>query len=120
MAKVLIAPAPLEGLEVEFRHALLKAGFELVYPQLGHQVVEPELARFLPGNKASLAGSEPYTRAVLQSAPGLRVIARVGVGYDAVDIPAATEYGIVVCIAPGTNQDAVAEHTLMLILACAR
>ena len=46
MANVLIAPAPLEGLEVEFRHALLKAGFELVYPQLGHQMVEPELARF--------------------------------------------------------------------------
>jgi phosphoglycerate dehydrogenase-like enzyme len=50
----------------------------------------------------------------------LRVIARVGVGYDAVDVKAATEKGIVVTITPGTNQDSVAEHTFMLILALAR
>src|SRR5439155_11278423 len=86
----------------------------------GRQMVEPELYQFLPGIKASLAGSEPYTRAVLEAHPDLKVIARVGVGYDAVDIPAATERGIAVCIAPGTNQDAVAEHTMLLILALAR
>jgi phosphoglycerate dehydrogenase-like enzyme len=83
-------------------------------------MVEPELLRFLPGNKAALAGSEPYTRKVLENAPDLRVIARVGVGYDAVDMAAATERGIAICIAPGTNQDSVAEHTMMLILALAR
>jgi phosphoglycerate dehydrogenase-like enzyme len=120
MTKVLIAPAPLEGLETEFRQTLLNAGFQLVHPGIGRQMVEPELANILPGCKASLAGSEPYTRAVLERSPELKVIARVGVGYDAVDIPAATERGIVVAIVPGTNQDAVAEHTMMLILACAR
>jgi phosphoglycerate dehydrogenase-like enzyme len=120
MAKVLIAPAPLEGLNVEFRTSLLQAGFELAYPKLGHQMVESELMQFLPGNQASLAGSEPYTRKVLEKCPELRVIARVGVGYDAVDVQAATERGIAVCITPGTNQDSVAEHTMMLILALAR
>src|SRR5262249_15587548 len=118
--KVLVAPAPLEGIDAEFRTALLNAKFEMVYPKLGHQMVESELLRFLPGHKASLAGSEPYTRKVLESAPELRVIARVGVGYDAVDMAAATERGIAVCITPGTNQDSVAEHTIMLILALAR
>ncbi len=120
MPKVLIAPAPLEGLDAEFRRVLLEGGFELVLPKLGHQMIEPELKRFLPGCNASLAGSEPYTRAALESAPELRVIARVGVGYDAVDVEAATDRGIVVCIAPGTNQDSVAEHTFLLILGCAR
>jgi len=120
VSKVLVAPAPLDGLDVEFRSALLAAKFELIYPKLGHQMVESELLQYLPGNKAALAGSEPYTRRVLESAPDLRVIARVGVGYDAVDMAAASERGIAVCITPGTNQDSVAEHTMMLILALAR
>jgi phosphoglycerate dehydrogenase-like enzyme len=120
MTKVLIAPAPLDGIDAEFRSALVQAGFELIYPKLGRQMVEPELMQNLPGIKATLAGSEPYTRHVLEAMPELRVIARVGVGYDAVDIPAATERGIAVTIAPGTNQDSVAEHTFMLLLACAR
>src|SRR5207244_9628248 len=46
--------------------------------------------------------------------------ARTGVGYDAVDLAAATDHGVVVCIAPGTNQDSVAEHTFALILALAK
>jgi phosphoglycerate dehydrogenase-like enzyme len=83
---------------------------------------EEELLSQLPGCVASLAGSEPYTPAVIAkaAAAGLRVIARAGVGYDAVDVPAATEHGIAVTIAPGTNHDAVAEHTFALILALAK
>jgi D-3-phosphoglycerate dehydrogenase len=83
-------------------------------------MIEPEVARMLPGCRASLAGSEPYSREVLGSMPELRVIARVGVGYDCVDVQAATERGVVVCIAPGTNHDAVAEHAFLLILSLAR
>lgn len=120
MPKVLIAPAPLEGLDAEFRTTLIDAGFQLVFPGVGRQMVEADLLRFAPGCPASLAGSEPYTRAVIEGCPDLKIIARVGVGYDGVDVEAATERGIVVTIAPGTNQDSVAEHTFMLILACAR
>jgi phosphoglycerate dehydrogenase-like enzyme len=120
MTKVLIAPAPLEGLDVDFRRELLAAGFELVFPRIGRQMVEPELAQVLPGIKAALCGSEPYTRQVLEKCPELRVIARVGVGYDAVDVAAATERGVVVAIAPGTNQDSVAEHTMLLVLGLSR
>ncbi|MBY0459200.1 MAG: phosphoglycerate dehydrogenase [Gemmataceae bacterium] len=82
----------------------------------------PELLAQLPGCLASLAGSEPYTREVIATAApaGLKVIARAGVGYDAVDLQAATDHGVVVCYAPGTNQDAVAEHAFMLMLALTR
>ena len=45
------------------------------------------------------------------------MIARVGVGYDAVDTASATEHGVAVTTTPGANHDAVAEHTLALILA---
>ena len=120
MDKVLIAPITLAGIDGAFLRVLREAGFELVYPNTGAQLTEEELLRFLPGIKASLAGSEPYTRRVIEAAPGLKVIARVGVGYDAVDLAAATEHGVAVTIAPGTNQDAVAEHTFALILALAK
>jgi D-3-phosphoglycerate dehydrogenase / 2-oxoglutarate reductase len=120
MDKVLIAPATLAGVEAEFLNVLKKAGFELVFPKKKTQLVESELLDHLTGIRAALAGSEPYTRKVLQAHPQLRVIARAGVGYDAVDTAAATELGMAVTITPGTNQDAVAEHTFTLILAIAK
>jgi phosphoglycerate dehydrogenase-like enzyme len=116
MDKVLIAPAALATVEGEFVRVLRGAGFELVYPNKGHQLVEDELMAALDGVRASLAGSEPYTPRVLAAHPQLRVIARVGVGFDAVDIPAATSAGIAVATTPGTNHDAVAEHTFALLL----
>src|SRR5262249_18172556 len=97
MAKVLIAPAPLAGLEGAFVNVLKTAGFELVYPAKRAQMIEPELLAQLDGISACIAGSEPYTRRVLDAHPQLRVIARAGVGYDAVDVEAATERGIAVC-----------------------
>jgi phosphoglycerate dehydrogenase-like enzyme len=103
-----------------YAERLRGAGFELIYPKRPLQLSEEELLQELEGVSAALAGSEPYTRRVLSANPALRVIARAGVGYDAVDVAAATERGIVVAIAPGTNQDAVAEHTFALILALAK
>ena len=120
--RVLIAPAPLKEIEPVYGPVLRSAGYELVFPKRNAQMTEAELLDVLPGCIASLAGSEPYTPRVLElAAPaGLRIIARAGVGYDGVNVEAATAHGIAVAIAPGTNQDAVAEHTFMLILALAR
>jgi phosphoglycerate dehydrogenase-like enzyme len=120
MPKVLIAPMTLADVQGPFVQALRDASFELVYPGAGHQLSEEELLVALDGIDASVAGSEPYTERVLAAHPRLRVIARVGVGYDAVDVPAATARGVAVTIAPGTNQDSVAEHTFCLMLALAK
>lgn len=120
MPKVLIGPAPLANLPGDFVTVLADAGFEFVYPKVAVQMTEGDLLEQLPGVSAALAGSEPYTRKVFEQSPQLRVVARVGVGYDAVDIQAATDHGVAVCTAPGTNQDSVAEHCFMLILALAR
>jgi D-3-phosphoglycerate dehydrogenase len=120
MPKVLITPATLAGVGGPYLQVLLDAGFEPVFPPMNRQLLEEELLDQLQGVSASLAGSEPYTRRVLDAHPQLKVIARAGVGYDAVDVDAATERGVAVCITPGTNQDAVAEHTFALILALAK
>jgi phosphoglycerate dehydrogenase-like enzyme len=67
-----------------------------------------------------IAGSEPLTSAALDAAPHLRVISRHGVGYDAVDLAAATARGIVVTYVPDAMVDAVADLTLGLLLGLAR
>ncbi|HEX4169164.1 MAG TPA: phosphoglycerate dehydrogenase [Bryobacteraceae bacterium] len=60
------------------------------------------------------------TRDVLAKAPNLRVIGRAGVGVDNVDLPAATEAGVLVMNTPGGNAVSVAEHTLAFMLSLAR
>jgi len=120
MPKVMIGPAPLANLEGEFFTVLKEGGFELVYPKKQVQMVEEDVLAQMPGIAASLAGSEPYTRKVFAALPDLKIVARAGVGWDAVDVQAATDHGVVVAIAPGTNQDAVAEHTFMLMLGLAK
>jgi phosphoglycerate dehydrogenase-like enzyme len=120
MPKVLIATALLAGLDKPFKHALREAGLEVVYPRQRKQLTEEELLAELAGVSASLAGSEPYTRRVIEASPQLRVIARNGVGYDAVDVAAASERGVAVTVSPGANHESVAEHALALLLTVAR
>ncbi len=57
---------------------------------------------------------------IMDAAPGLKVIAKHGVGIDTIDVKAAAERGIAVKPATGANAAAVAEHTWALILACAK
>ena len=120
MQKVLIAPMTLATLDGPFLRVLREAGFEVVYPAKAAQMTEEELLTALHGISAALSGSEPYTARVLAANPSLRVIARAGVGYDAVDLAAATAHGVAVTITPGTNQDSVAEHTFSMILGLTR
>jgi len=69
---------------------------------------------------AILSRQGPVTAAVMMAAPGLRVIARHGVGVDDVDVAEAQRRGILVTRAPGSNTQAVAEHTLAFLLALAK
>ncbi len=117
MSRVLIAPAPLANIDGAFLTELRAAHLQPIYPKRAAQMTEEELLEQLPGIDYSLAGSEPYTRRVIEACPRLRVIARAGVGWDAVDVAAATEHGIVVTIAAGSNHEAVAEHCFALLLA---
>ncbi len=57
---------------------------------------------------------------IFSAAPHLKVIGRHGVGYDNIDIAAAAAHGIQVCYTPLANANSVAEHTIMLLLACAK
>ncbi len=59
-------------------------------------------------------------REVIEAAPKLKIIGRAGVGLDNVDIPAATERGIMVANAPTSNIHSACEHAIALLLSTAR
>ena len=122
MPKVMIVPRELAKFADRFRAPLDSAGLEVVAlpPAEANLPTEDELLVALKGVEAVIAGSEPYSPRVLAANPQMRVIARSGVGYDAVDLTAATKCGAAVCIAPGTNQGSVAEHCFALILGFTR
>jgi phosphoglycerate dehydrogenase-like enzyme len=63
---------------------------------------------------------EPVTAAVIDAAPCLRLIQKIGIGVNTIDLDAARRRGIAVCNMPGTNTQAVAEMTLLLMLATLR
>ncbi|MGE3819956.1 MAG: phosphoglycerate dehydrogenase [Isosphaeraceae bacterium] len=121
MPTILIAPGPLRGQPGPFREILAAAGFHSAGDFPGdHTLSETELRAALPESDAMLAGGEHITATLLDLAPKLRVVARTGVGFDAVDVAACTARRVAVVITPGTNQESVAEQTFGLLLALTR
>jgi phosphoglycerate dehydrogenase-like enzyme len=88
-------------------------------PKLGRRS-PADLARLLDGVSAAIVSTDPFDAAVLGRVRGLRVIARVGVGTDSIDVDAATRHGVAVCITPGANAATTADHAVALMLAALR
>lgn len=95
-----------------------EAGHEIVRGPAHHDLTE--LAPLLATADAWVAGTGPVTAAHLDAAPNLKVLARYGVGTEAVDLAAAEARGIPVTNTPGANADAVADHAVGLMLAALR
>ena len=91
---------------------------ELVPP--GKKVAEEELVRCLGEIDAVVVGVEKITETIVRACRRLKIIAKHGAGVDNIDVKAASNKGIVVTNAPGTNSDAVADLTIGLFLALAR
>ena len=86
-------------------------------------VEEVSLESYLPHvavADAVVLRTQPMTAEVIAAAPKLKIVSRHGVGYDAVDVKALNARGIPLAIVGDVNSRAVAEHTLMLMLAVAR
>jgi D-3-phosphoglycerate dehydrogenase / 2-oxoglutarate reductase len=69
---------------------------------------------------AAVVGSAPFDGPAMDRAHDLRVIARTGIGYDSVDVPAATARGIAVTNTPDGPTVSTAEHAVMLMLMAAK
>ena len=96
--------------------ALRAADLELRFGSGGQATPEAEVIESLKDCAAVIAGQEHYTAEVYDACPTLRLIVRYGVGFDNVDVDGATERGVLVATIPGTNDWAVADHVLGLIL----
>jgi D-3-phosphoglycerate dehydrogenase len=101
---------------------LLDAGWKVrthLWP--GGRPKEEEVLELVQGNDAVIASaSEQYTNSLIARADTLKHIARWGVGYETVDVPAATDNGVLVTTTQGSNHWAVADQTFALMLGVAR
>ena len=118
MAVILVTSRSFGDGDLDVHARAAEAGHTIVRGPAHHPL--DDLAGVLPTVDAWIAGTGPITTEHLDLAPRLAVIARYGVGVEAVDLAAATERGIVVSNTPGANAEAVADHTVGLALAALR
>ncbi len=114
--KVLLTDYAWPDVEVE-RQVLTQAGMKLVVAPNGQ---EETLTRLAPEVEAIMTCWAPVTKRVIEAASRCRIIARMGIGLDNIDLQAAWNRGIVVTNVPDYCVHEVAEHTLALILALVR
>ena len=76
--------------------------------------------RLLPATEALWHLLEPVTAETITAAPRLRLVQKIGVGVNTIDLEAARARGVAVCNMPGTNTQAVVEMTLLLMLGALR
>lgn len=95
-----------------------EAGFEVVQ---GPVSSEDELIALIGDADGAEVGVMPLTsRYVLESCPNLKVVSRMGVGVDSIDLDAATELGVLACNVPGVNTAEVADHAMAMLLSLTR
>lgn len=118
MSTVLVTSRSFSTGSLDVARQLAEAGLAVERAPAHHPVAElrDPLARAV----AWIAGTGPVTAEHLALAPHLKVVARYGVGVDAVDLVAAHAHGVVVTNTPGANSEAVADHTIALLLALLR
>jgi phosphoglycerate dehydrogenase-like enzyme len=104
----------------EHLEELRAAGCEVIPNQLGRAYREAELFDALDGISCIVTGTDELTRAAIDRAGSLRVIAKHGVGVENIDVDAAQERGILVLATPGAMSESVAELAFALMLALAR
>src|SRR5664280_692594 len=107
--------------------SFFKDGIEARVPGLVYSIVD---AHRLPEDRLMVevtdtdlllgdyTGATPITRPIVKAAGRLKLIQQPSVGYNHIDIDACKEFGIPVANTPGANDIGVAEHTVMLALAC--
>jgi phosphoglycerate dehydrogenase-like enzyme len=100
--------------------ALRAAGCELRLEPRTRERSLDEVRALMRDAFAGIVSTDRFDATVFAACPRLRILARVGVGYDTIDVDAATAAGIAVTTTPGANAETVADHALALMLAATR
>ena len=120
MPRALITTIPFGERDATPLHLLQAAAIDYTINPLGRKVTEMELAELIPDFDILIAGTEPVTEYVMAKACKLKLISRVGIGLESVDLLAAQRREIKVCYTPDAPAPAVAEFTIGLMLAVLR
>lgn len=118
--KILITAGVFTRPGADGAECLRSHGLEPQLPQGSGPWDEDRVIAELQGCVAVVAGMEPYTDRVFAACPDLRFIARWGIGYDSIDVEAATRHGVMILNTPGVVTEAVADMTFALMLSIAR
>ena len=118
MPKIAIVDSdfPNNDLEVEMARA---AGVELYIAPERDRSAQAIIANAADADGAVTSYGN-FPREVFEALPNLKVVSRTGVGYDTIDIDAATEHGCAVCTAPGYGTEVVSDQAITLALCCLR
>ena len=109
----------LRDADVSGKKLLWDAGLEVVVAKgTGESAWIEEMQREQPA--AILTRADRVSAAMMDACPGLKAIGKQGIGLDCIDMDVATQRGIQVVYAPVSNVNAAAEHTMFMIMACAR
>jgi D-3-phosphoglycerate dehydrogenase len=120
MSKALITTVPFGDKNRLPLEQLEAAGIEYLINPLGRKLKEDELADMVTDFDVLIAGTEPITDKVMARASRLKLISRVGIGLDGVDLLSAQKRGIQVSYTPDAPAPAVAELTIGLMLTLLR
>jgi D-3-phosphoglycerate dehydrogenase len=122
MPKVLITAPGVTGPDDPRLASLREAGWHIrTHRWPGGRPPEEDVVELVQGNDAVIASAaEQYTRSVIERADTVKHIARWGVGFETIDVSAATDSGVLVTTTQGSNHWAVADLAFGLMLAVAR
>jgi D-3-phosphoglycerate dehydrogenase / 2-oxoglutarate reductase len=120
MSKVLITTIPFGERDRRPFELLDGLGINFMINPLNKKLTEDELAEMVDDFDVIIAGTEQITKTVMDRASNLKMISRVGIGLDSVDLLEAKKQGISVSYTPDAPAPAVAEMTIGLMLTLLR
>lgn len=120
MPKVLITTFPFCDTDTSPVDMLRAAEIDYVINPKGRKLQEDELVELAYEFDALIAGTEKISKKVLENAPKLKLISRVGIGLDGIDLLEAKQRNILISYTPDAPAPAVAELTVGLILSMLR
>jgi D-3-phosphoglycerate dehydrogenase len=120
MSRVFITTVPFGETNPRPLDALRAAGVKFSINPLERKLKEAELREMIGDAEVLIAGTEQITDAVMARASSLRLISRVGIGLDSVDLKAARRRGIRVSYTPDAPAKAVCELTIGLMISVLR
>lgn len=99
--------------------SLLEQAAGITYDYV-EEVSEPSYAPLIDKADGLVIRTQPLSAATVEMGRRLRIVSRHGVGYDSVDLPSLNRRGITLAVVGDVNSISVAEHAMMMLLACAK